>query len=184
MPCRWSGTECGNDQLWLLSKGLYFLLRYIMHWNNHLCLWGQSIYDMISTWGSRSSLWALMIEVFCSILQLTMNCSEQHLSTFPVTSNVTNTQVCGLFPSPLPSGFFVAVCLHYLWKQHSLQSRQAGTERWLVPRELILHISTGLWKMWSPTQASIALLQNLLVLEGQICCLQSILVFQVTFFFF
>lgn len=65
-----------------------------------------------------------------------------------------------------------------------MQSRQAGTERLLVPRELILYISTGLWKMGSPTQASIALLQNILVLEGQICCLQSILVFQVTFFFF
>lgn len=185
MPYRWSGTECGKDQLWLLTKGLYFLfLRYVMHWNNHLCLWGQSIYYvMISTWGSRSSSWALMIEVFCSVLQLTMSRSEQHLSTFPLTSNVTNTQMCGLFPSPLPSGFCVVVCLHYRWKQHSLQSGRAGTEVSLVPRELILQIWTGPWKMRSLAQASITLLQCLLVPEGQSCCLQSVLVFQETFLF-
>lgn len=112
-----------------------------MHWNNDLCVWEQSIYYiMISTWGSWSSLLALMIEVFCSSLQLTMNHSKQHLSTFPLTSKVTNTQMCGLFPSPLPGGFCVAVCLCYRCKQHSLQSERAGTEGSLVLRELILHI--------------------------------------------
>lgn len=40
-----------------------------------------------------------MVEVLCSILQLTISHLEQHLSTFPLTSNVTNTQMCGLFPS-------------------------------------------------------------------------------------
>jgi len=37
--------------------------------------------------------------------------------------------------------------------------------------------------MGSLAQASITLLQNLLVPEGQSCCLQSILVFQETFIF-
>lgn len=141
VPCRWAGTECGKDQLWLLSKGLYFLLRYIMHWNNHLCLREWSIcYIMISTWGPWSSLWALMIEVFCSSLQLTMNHSKEHRNTFPLTSKMTNTQMCGLFPSPLSSGFCVVVCLCYGCKQHSWQSEWASTEGPLAPRELILQI--------------------------------------------
>lgn len=153
-----------------------------MHWNDHLCLWGQSIsYIMIFTWGSQCSLRALMIELFCSILQLTMSRSEQRLSTFPLTSNVTNTQMCGLLPSRLPSRFCTAVCLHYGWKQHSLQSGWAGTEGSLVPRELVLQVWTGPWKMGSLTQASITLWQSLLAPEGQSCCLQRILVFQ-TFF--
>lgn len=48
--------------------------------------------------------------------------------------------MCGLFPSPLPSGFCVAVCLCYRCKQHDLQSEQAGTEGSLVLREFILQI--------------------------------------------
>lgn len=66
-----------------------------------------------------------MIEGFCSSLQLTMNHSKQHLNTFPLTSKVSNTQMCGLFPSPLPSGFCVAMCLCYRCKQQSLQSEWA-----------------------------------------------------------
>lgn len=80
-----------------------------------------------------------MIEVFCSSLQLTMNHSK-HLSTFPLTSKVTNMQMCGLFPSPLPSGFCVAVCLCYRFKQHGLESELPGTEGSLALRELILQI--------------------------------------------
>lgn len=79
-----------------------------------------------------------MIEVFCSSLQLTMNHSNQHLSTFPLTSKVTNMQMCGLFPAPLPSGFCVALCLCYRCKQHSLQSERA--EGSLALRELILQV--------------------------------------------
>lgn len=81
-----------------------------------------------------------MIEVFCSSLQLTMNHSKQHLSTFPLTSKVTNTQMCGLFPPPLPSRFCVAMCLCSRCKQHSLQSELAGTEGSLALREPILQI--------------------------------------------
>lgn len=111
-----------------------------MHWNNHLCLREWSIYYiMISTWGSWCSLWALMIEVFCSSLQLTMNQSKKHLSTFPLTSKVTNTQMYGLFPSPLPTDF-VLQCVCSRCKQHSLQSELPGTEGSLALRELILQI--------------------------------------------